>query len=165
MNHVVAKWSAQDHRIFKARNPRAYAKLMQNDDAPKTNLTVRRIVYLGEQHDLHVKQWRKVNNFMKAWLQIRSKDMASQILKAVAGQCKIKISDILSPRRFQEIVFARDICYYLMRKHTNLSLVQIGKRLGGRDHSSVLHGIRKVLRHIDRYAVVVNEVERVLGVR
>jgi chromosomal replication initiator protein len=53
-------------------------------------------------------------------------------------------SDLLSPRRARSIVRPRQIGMYLAKKLTSRSLPEIGKRFGGRDHSTVLHAVRKI---------------------
>jgi chromosomal replication initiator protein len=46
--------------------------------------------------------------------------------------------------RAQEIVMPRQIAMYLMREETGASLAEIGRALGGRDHTTVIHGIEKI---------------------
>lgn len=62
------------------------------------------------------------------------------ILQEVSEKHGVSIIDIKSARRDRPSVFARHECMYRMCKETTLSLPQIGKRLGGKDHSSVMHG-------------------------
>lgn len=61
---------------------------------------------------------------------------------ATVGRCTV--TEIKSQRRFRQFVTARMVFYYLARKHTELSYPAIGRLVGHRDHSSVLHGIRTV---------------------
>lgn len=49
--------------------------------------------------------------------------------------------DIISSRRPREYVYVRQVCYYLMKKYTTRSLPEIGRSFGGKDHSTVLHGV------------------------
>ncbi len=89
-------------------------------------------------------------------------DLASMVLRDMAvnpDQCRIKIDDILkivgrhynvaradllSPRRARAVVVPRQIGMYLAKKLTARSLPEIGRRFGGRDHSTVLHAVRKI---------------------
>lgn len=52
--------------------------------------------------------------------------------------------DFLSQRRTADLIRPRHITYYLCATLTTKSLPEIGKRLGGRDHTTILHGVRKV---------------------
>ncbi len=66
------------------------------------------------------------------------------IVAEVAAFHTITADHILSPNRTHGIVRPRQIACYLARNLTKLSLSQIGKRIGGRDHTTVLHSIQKV---------------------
>ena len=66
------------------------------------------------------------------------------IQKAIVSHFNLKISDLKAKRKTKQIVLARQIAIYLARKLTKSSLVEIGERFGGRDHSTVLHAINKI---------------------
>ncbi|MDR2661001.1 MAG: chromosomal replication initiator protein DnaA [Lactobacillaceae bacterium] len=68
----------------------------------------------------------------------------SDIQKSVADYNDITMSDIISSKRDKNIVLPRQIAMYLSRKLTNSSLPQIGKAFGGKDHTTVMHGIKKI---------------------
>jgi chromosomal replication initiator protein len=69
------------------------------------------------------------------------------IQKAVAKHFKIKISDITGMSRKQTLVMARQTAMYLIKVLTQHSLPEIGAAFGGRDHTTVLHAVRKI-RHL-----------------
>ena len=66
------------------------------------------------------------------------------ILKVVGRHYNVGRTDLLSPRRARNIVMARQIGMYLAKKLTARSLPEIGRRFGGKDHSTVLHAVRKI---------------------
>jgi chromosomal replication initiator protein len=66
------------------------------------------------------------------------------ILKIVGRHYNVARTDLLSPRRARSIVMPRQIGMYLAKKMTSRSLPEIGRRFGGRDHSTVLHAVRKI---------------------
>jgi chromosomal replication initiator protein len=66
------------------------------------------------------------------------------ILKVVGRHYNVARADLLSPRRAQSIVRPRQVGMYLAKKLTSRSLPEIGRRFGGRDHSTVLHAVRKI---------------------
>lgn len=66
------------------------------------------------------------------------------ILRAVARYTKVPSVDIQSARRTLNVVRPRQIVMYLAKELTLSSLPQIGRRLGNRDHTTVLHGHRKI---------------------
>ena len=70
------------------------------------------------------------------------------IIQVVADHFGITIADILSAKRKSEIVYPRQIAMYLCRKCTTESLISIGKYMGDRDHSTVIHGSEKIEKEL-----------------
>jgi len=70
------------------------------------------------------------------------------ILKIVGRHYNVARTDLLSPRRARVVVMPRQIGMYLAKKLTARSLPEIGRRFGGRDHSTVLHAVRKIEEQI-----------------
>jgi chromosomal replication initiator protein len=66
------------------------------------------------------------------------------ILRIVGRHYNVAKADLLSPRRSRTVVVPRQIGMYLAKKLTSRSLPEIGRRFGGRDHSTVLHAVRKI---------------------
>lgn len=65
------------------------------------------------------------------------------IATAVARHFRLKLADLRSSSRKQHLVRARSLAMLLTRRMTSLSMHQIGDYFGGRDHTTVLHAIRK----------------------
>lgn len=74
------------------------------------------------------------------------------IIATVAAYYGVTTLDVLSDRRTANIVRPRQVAMYLAKTLTTRSLPEIGRRFGGRDHTTVLHAVRKVtaLRETDR---------------
>jgi chromosomal replication initiator protein len=74
------------------------------------------------------------------------------IQKTVADYFKIRVGDLLSKRRSRSIARPRQIAMALAKELTNHSLPEIGDAFGGRDHTTVLHGCRRIeaLRETDK---------------
>ena len=66
------------------------------------------------------------------------------IQKLVANHYNVSRADILSSRRTATVVRPRQIAMYLSKVLTLRSLPEIGRRFGGRDHTTVLHAVRKI---------------------
>ena len=81
------------------------------------------------------------------------------IQKLVASRYNVSRSDILSERRTAAVVKPRQIAMYLSKVLTLRSLPEIGRRFGGRDHTTVLHAVRKIEKQIGEDAVLGDEVE------
>jgi chromosomal replication initiator protein len=66
------------------------------------------------------------------------------ILRIVSRHYKVPRNELLSSRRSRDVVRPRQIAMYLAKSLTTRSLPEIGRRFGGRDHTTVLHSVRKV---------------------
>jgi len=67
-----------------------------------------------------------------------------KIVDTVAGEYDIPAESLKAKTRISRVVRARQISMFLCREMTDLSLVMIGQKFGGRDHSTVLHSVRKI---------------------
>lgn len=75
----------------------------------------------------------------------------ANILLAVSEVTGVGTLDIKSPRRFYKTTQARQLFFYVARHATGKSLPAIGRLCGDKDHTTVLHGIRKISEHRDQY--------------
>ncbi len=75
----------------------------------------------------------------------RKADITNEdVITTVAAKCGVTSEAMKGRNRAQEIVMPRQIAMYLMREETGASLAEIGRALGGRDHTTVIHGIEKI---------------------
>lgn len=98
-----------------------------------------------EKLESDVKQLKEARQILKPSEPQKSlKATVEVIQKSVAKYYGLKLMDLKSTTRTQAIAFPRQVAIYLIRKHTDASLVEVGKHLGGKDHSTVLHACKKV---------------------
>lgn len=83
----------------------------------------------------------------------------SYIIEVVAEHFNINPEDITSKKRNSEFVLPRQICMYLCREMTDTSLVNIGKLLGKKDHTTVLHGVNKIGEEISTNKELANKID------
>ena len=81
------------------------------------------------------------------------------IIQIVAEHFNIAATDLTSKKKSQNIVIPRQIVMYLCRELTEDSFSAIGQLLGGKDHSTVMHGYEKVLTLIETNDQIKNAVE------
>ena len=81
------------------------------------------------------------------------------IQRVVSRHYNVSKADLLSARRTRTIVRPRQIAMYLAKMLTPRSLPEIGRRFGGRDHTTVLHAVRKIEGLIDGDAALKEEIE------
>lgn len=67
-----------------------------------------------------------------------------EIQRKVSDHYNIRLSDMIGPKRLRTIARPRQVAMYLAKTMTTRSLPEIGRRFGGRDHTTILHGVRKV---------------------
>ena len=91
----------------------------------------------------------------------RRKANVRDILEATATFHQLSLDDLLSKRRTKEVVRARHIAMYLAREETEASLPQIGEALGGRNHSTVLHGYQKIAGELGADEALRQELNRI----
>ncbi|GHA46911.1 chromosomal replication initiator protein DnaA [Amylibacter ulvae] len=74
-----------------------------------------------------------------------------EIIRKVTDHYNIRMTDMLSPRRARSVARPRQMAMYLAKKLTSKSLPEIGRRFGGRDHTTVIHAVKKIeeLRSVD----------------
>ena len=88
----------------------------------------------------------KIEHLLKDILQEEARRAITidQIQRRVAEHFDVRLADMTSKRRPQNIAFPRQIAMYLSRELTRASLAEIGDAFGGRDHGTVLHAHRLV---------------------
>jgi len=81
------------------------------------------------------------------------------IQRVVARQYNVSRSDLLSSRRTANVVRPRQVAMYLAKTLTLRSLPEIGRRFGGRDHTTVLHAVRKIEGLVNNDTTLSEEIE------
>jgi chromosomal replication initiator protein len=71
-----------------------------------------------------------------------------RIVVAVAERFSVKTEAMFGQRRTRSIALPRQVAMYLMRQLTDLSLVEIGRMFGGRDHTTVIYACEKVAAQV-----------------
>lgn len=74
-----------------------------------------------------------------------------EIQRKVSEYYNIRMSDIIGPKRLRSYARPRQVAMYLCKQLTSRSLPEIGRRFGGRDHTTVMHGVKRIeeLKTID----------------
>ena len=78
---------------------------------------------------------------------LRSSDRkitVEEIQRRVSEHYNIRLSDLIGPKRLRAFARPRQIAMYLSKQLTSRSLPEIGRRFGGRDHTTVMHGVRRI---------------------
>lgn len=88
---------------------------------------------------------KEVKNILNTYLSSPYRKTSPQsILKSVAEFYNISSNDLVKRSRKKEVVKPRQVAMFLLREETKLSFPEIGQKLGGRDHSTVIHACEKI---------------------
>ena len=107
-----------------------------------------RVVAFGQIYN-RVPDLKEIKNILNTYLSTPYKKTSPQIiLKSVADFYSISLADLVKRSRKKEIVKPRQIAMFLLREETKLSFPEIGEKLGGRDHSTVIHACDKIKNEV-----------------
>jgi chromosomal replication initiator protein len=84
----------------------------------------------------------------------------AQIQKVVAAEFGVSVESMKARTRVQKIAFPRQVAAYLARELTGVPLVEIGKRFGGRDHTTILHAHGKISRAVRQDSSLQDRLEK-----
>lgn len=85
------------------------------------------------------------------------------VFGAIEQACRVHVNDLRSPRKTKAATEARLLFCWLCRKFTTVSLLQLGAFLGGRDHTTILHAVRRVEADQARFEPQLSQCVRILG--
>ena len=129
---------SEDVAFFVAKNVRANVRELEG--ALQNILAYSR--FSGRAIDIQL-----VREALRDLLSIKNRQISVEnIQKTVADFYKIKIADMHSKKRPAHIARPRQIAMYLAKELTQKSLPEIGDMFGGRDHTTVLHAVRKIAK-------------------
>ncbi len=103
-----------------------------------------RVIALAQIYN-RIPDVKEVKNILNAYLSVPYRKTSPQvILKTVADFYNIATVDLTKRSRKKEVVKPRQVAMYLLREEIKLSFPEIGQKLGGRDHSTVIHACEKI---------------------
>lgn len=82
-----------------------------------------------------------------------------EIQRKVSDHYNIRLSDLIGPKRLRVYARPRQVAMFLAKQHTSRSLPEIGRRFGGRDHTTVMHGVRRIEELINTDSQIADDVE------
>jgi chromosomal replication initiator protein len=142
---AILEKKAQENRIALPGNVALYlASQAESNIRELEGYLVRIAAYsslTGRQIDLDL-----VKDVMKQLLrkEEKAKVTIEEIIKTVGAKYGIKISDIKSQKKNKNLVLARQVSMYIAREMTSASFPDIGEKIGGRDHSTVIYAHNKI---------------------
>ncbi len=83
------------------------------------------------------------------------------VLQKTADYYEISYNDIVGTKRSREIVVPRQIAMFIMREELGMSFPRIAKSLGGRDHTTIMHGVNKINTQMARDSVMGQDIQSI----
>ncbi len=74
----------------------------------------------------------------------RRKVTSNEVLETIADRFNLKISYLKGPKRDRSLAFPRQVCMHILRIECGYPLEEVGEVLGGRDHTTIMHGVEKI---------------------
>jgi len=81
------------------------------------------------------------------------------IQKEVASYCGLRVQDLKSTKKQKNIALPRQIAMYIARRYTGASYPEIGEKFGGKDHSTVIHAVKKIEKNLGKDISLTNTVK------
>lgn len=106
------------------------------------------LVRNGHSFNEHVLVFYRHRLSQRVAAQVAANAESRTLLSRIAGYYGVSLNDLMGPSRRRCVCEARHIAAWALRKRTRLSLTQIGRRLGNRDHTTILYSIGVVDRWI-----------------
>lgn len=85
------------------------------------------------------------------------------IQKLVSDHYKVRIPDLKSKTRTKPLVVARQVAMWLVKKHLDKSLVDIGRSFGGKDHTTVMNALRRIEDQLNKDSEIKRDIEELEG--
>ncbi|MEM6891714.1 MAG: chromosomal replication initiator protein DnaA [Pseudomonadota bacterium] len=82
-----------------------------------------------------------------------------EIQRKVSEHYNIRLSDLIGPKRVRTFARPRQVAMYLSKQMTTRSLPEIGRRFGGRDHTTIMHGVRKIEELMQQDSQIADDLE------
>ena len=94
---------------------------------------------------------------------IVAKNNIEQVMHIVSSNYNVSIDDLKSKRRISKITLPRQIAMYICRVYLNENLVKIGNEFGGRNHTTVMHGVDKIKKEVSKSNDLNNEIQKMVN--
>lgn len=103
----------------------------------------------------------EVKNLIKTTIKPQKTISIKDVLKIIAGFYNIEEKVLCEKTRRKEIVKPRQVIMYILREDFNISYPYIGQKLGGRDHTTVMHAYEKIRKEMKDSNILTQEVEQI----
>ncbi|KKT82302.1 MAG: hypothetical protein A3B99_01185 [Candidatus Yanofskybacteria bacterium RIFCSPHIGHO2_02_FULL_44_12b] len=141
---AILKMKSEDKECGLDANTLSYIATNIQKNVRELEGALNRVIAFSQIYN-RIPDLKEVKNILNTYLSSPYRKTSPQvILKNVADFYSISLTDLLKRSRKKEVVRPRQIAMFLLREETKLSFPEIGQKLGGRDHSTVIHAFEKI---------------------
>lgn len=91
----------------------------------------------------------------------KTKVNPKQVLQKTAEYYEISYNDITGVKRSREIVVPRQVAMFIMREELDMSYPRIAKSLGGKDHTTIMHGVKKIKTQVANDSILSKDIQSI----
>jgi chromosomal replication initiator protein len=102
-----------------------------------------------------------IRNYIKSSVRPKKTMAVKDVVKIVADFYNTKEESVYEKTRHKEVIKPRQVIMYLLREDFNISYPSIGQKLGGRDHTTVIHSCEKIKRDLKENQELLSEIEHI----
>lgn len=145
---------------FGVELPISVAKLLADNATDTRSLEgqLLRLITLATTQNLDVTEELATRVIGKSQTEEHHPVHTEDVIKAVCDYYRVKATQLRGPKREASLVKARQIAMYLLKNKLGLTYVEIGNVLGGRDHTTIMHGVEKIESLVDKKAPLVDDI-------
>ncbi len=135
------------------------------DDVRTLEGRLTKVIFAAKLHEVPITAELAANALNEAVSEGKEEVTSASVISAVAAYFRVSKADLTGKSKKKEIVIPRQICCYLMCDLLSLPLISIGKELGGRDHTTIIHSrdkIEEMLRVNDKIAKDVDDIKNII---
>jgi chromosomal replication initiator protein len=150
-------------RKFGVDLPIEVAKLLaeQATDARTLEGLLLRLITMATTQNIAITPELAARVLGKAEEETRGHLHADDVIRTVCDFYQIKPTQLRGPKRDASIVKARQVTMFLLKNKMGLTYTEIGNLLGGRDHTTIMHGVEKIELLVDNKAAIVEDITRI----
>ena len=89
------------------------------------------------------------------------KSTASLLTDLICDQYQVNKQDLIGPARQRELVHPRHLLMYLLKHEAGMTYPMIGKEIGGRDHTTIMHGVEKITHELKKNPAILDELHAI----
>lgn len=162
---LVETWH-QEHkdRVARLNGKKTAVTIVEPESESITSLK-KLVADLASQIDMISRQVEAHESFIAHQLaqEDEGKPRMSEIIDSVCSYYTVRQIDVVGSRRTGDIMLPRQISFYLCRRLTGLSFPQIGRRIGGRDHTTAMHSYNKIVQALDTDTLLMADVDAIIA--